>query len=347
MRTALSIAMLLTVTTIVPAAPLPEAPSLGEKYLLDDADFIAVVGLKQVLASPLYKKNYDKLIGDLLKTEPAAALLKEAGLDPLKDIDRVVMMVGHSCYETEGMAFQNGPVFLVQGRFDPTKMMAAADKMAKDVPRVEVIARGDAKILHIGPMNTYAAVLDKGHLFLATNKALVEAALDKAAGKKKTALKNKEFITLFGKMKFKQSIEAIATANMVASVSYSVDPSGKAEYKKHLLGETGVQSFVVGIAVKDELRVRVTLAVKDEETARTLATKMEEGIKEATRFIAREAPKFAEALGAAKFTTKDKEITIEGQGGADVVTEMFKGMFGVRVDVVPNTEFKPLGKKRT
>jgi hypothetical protein len=73
---------------------------------------------------------------------------------------------------------------------------------------------------------------------------------------------------------------------------------------------------------------------------------MEEGIKEATRFIAREAPKFAEALGAAKFTTKDKEITIEGQGGADVVTDLGKTIFGRSAGAVPDPAPDPLGKKR-
>jgi hypothetical protein len=347
MRCTLSLALALVLTTAAPAAPLPAGTSLGEKYLLDDADFIAVVQVKQVLASPLYKKNDDKLIGDLLKTEPVAELLKEAGLDPLKDIDRIVMMIGHSCFETDAKLGGGGPVFLVQGRFDLVKILAAADKLAKDVPGAKVTAHGDTKILEFSSASLFAAVLDKGHLFLAADKAHVEAALDKAAGKKKTSLKNKPFAELFAKMKCKSPVEVLATATMVIYVTGSVDPSGKSELKKHTLGDVGGLSFQGAVEIKDEVKVRVTLAARDEDTARTLDRTMREGLTVFTRFIARELPKSAEALTAVKFSVKDKEITIEGQGGADVVTEMFKGMFGVRVDVVPNTEFKPLGKKRT
>jgi hypothetical protein len=347
MRCTLSLALALVLTTAAPAAPLPAGTSVGEKYLLDDADFIAVVRLKQVLASPLYKKNHDKLIGDVLKTEPVAGLLKEAGLDPLKDIDRIVMIIGHSCFETDAKLGGGGPVFLVQGRFDLVKILAAADKLAKDMPGAKVTAHGDTKILELSSASLFAAVLDKGHLFLAADRAHVEAALDKAAGKKKTSLKNKPFAELFAKMKCKSPVEVLATATMVIYVTGGVDPAGKFELKKYTLGEAGVLSYQGAVEIKDKIKVRATLAVKDEDTARTLATMMGEGLKDGTRLIAREASKLAEALGAVKFTARDKEITIVGQGGADVVTEMFKGMFGVRVDVVPNTEFKPLGKKRT
>src|ERR1700722_13302674 len=118
MRTALSLAVLLFLTVTVQAAPLPEAPLLTDKYLLDDADFVLVANVKQILASPVYKKSYDKVVGDFLKEEKVASLLKDLGVDPLKDVDRVCAVMGRSFFPGGKAGAGSGPLLLVQGRFD-------------------------------------------------------------------------------------------------------------------------------------------------------------------------------------------------------------------------------------
>jgi hypothetical protein len=331
MRPTLSIALVLGVAVAAPAAPLPKGSELSDQYLLDDADMIAVVNVPVIRASALYKDHYEKMLGDLLKKEPAAALLKEAGLDPRKDVERLVVMLGHSCF-TENWR-DNGPVLLVQGRFDPAKMAAAAAKLAKDYPKVvKIEARGDAKIVQLvaGFETFHVAVLDKGNVFLAANKALVEAALDKAAGKKKTDLKNKAFVEMYRKMKLDRAVEAVATGNMVTGSSGSKDGTGKVEYKVHTLAESGVESFQVAVDVKASAKLRVTITTKDEAKATEMAKRMEEEIKREAARAPKEYAAVGRAMAAAKFESKGKDVVIEGEGDAEAVQQMVNGrLFGV------------------
>ena len=169
MRHALAIALVLGVAA-APAAPLPrdKGPDLSEQYLLDDADMLAVVNVALIRSSPMYKDHFEKLVTDLLKQDPVPDFLKEAGLDPRKDIDRVLIMLGHSCF-TEDV--EGGPVLLLQGRFDPAKILAAAAKLAREYPdAVKVEARGDAVKVEVDAelfATFHAAILDKGNVIVA------------------------------------------------------------------------------------------------------------------------------------------------------------------------------------
>jgi hypothetical protein len=316
------------------AAPLPKEVALDDKYLLDDADMIAVVNVQRIRASALYKDHYEKMLGDVLTNEPVAAILKEAGVDPLKDVGRLVMMLSRSCF---GDNF-NGPVLLVQGRFDPAKVYAAAATLAKDYPTVvKIEARGDAKIVQLGSGFTtfHAAVLDKNNIMVGGNKALIEAALDKADGKKKTDLVSKPFVEMYRKMKFDRPVEVIATGDMVTTVSKTSDGL-KTETKFHTVAESGVEGFRATLDVKDKVKLQVTIAAKDAATAAEMAKRMGEAIRrEAAR-----APKQMEAVGkamaAARFESKDKDVIIEGEGDAEAVQQMLSGrIFGGRSAPAP------------
>jgi hypothetical protein len=331
MRHALAIALVLVVAA-APAAPLPrnKGSELSEQYLLDDADMLAVVNVALVRSSPMYKDHFDKLVNDLLGQEPVAGALKEAGLDPRKDVDRVLVMLGHSCF-TEDV--EGGPVLLLQGRFDPAKMLAAAAKLAKDYPDVvKVEARGDARIIQVDAdllATFHAAVLDKSNVIVASDRALVEAALDKAAGKKKTDLKHKAFVELFRKTKFDHAVEVVATGNTITDEAADPDPDGKAERKFRTLANDGVESLRVVVDVKDEVKVSVTLAAKDATAALDLEKKVREGIKEEAGDAREETPQFAAALAAAKVGSKDKTVTIDGQGNTEAVKEMILDFLGI------------------
>src|SRR5262249_43833652 len=101
-----------------PAAPVPAqapVPPLG-KYLPDDTDFVAVVNVKQVVASPLFSKHFLKMAEAALKGEQAQRFLKGAGLDPLKDVDRVLVVLSRSCWNDARPGRNEGPVFIFQGR---------------------------------------------------------------------------------------------------------------------------------------------------------------------------------------------------------------------------------------
>src|SRR5262245_31717976 len=73
------------------AAPVPGEAAAGsyEKYLPDDADGVVTINVRALLDSELVKKvGLDKMLAD---NEEAQKSLKALGLDPLKDIERVVI----------------------------------------------------------------------------------------------------------------------------------------------------------------------------------------------------------------------------------------------------------------
>jgi hypothetical protein len=139
-RVALAALALLGFTLAAPSAPVPRpgGPSVPrlEKYLLDDADFVLLVNVKQVLSSPMYKKSFEKPVEEFLKQPAAQAILKDAGFDPLKDIGWVAIYAGRSCHPRDGMppGFNSGPVFALHGKFDGAKLHAKMAQLAKENP---------------------------------------------------------------------------------------------------------------------------------------------------------------------------------------------------------------------
>src|SRR6516164_3409564 len=90
--TALALGILFLSALSVTAAPAPPAAAPIDKYLLNDTDLLIVVEVKQILASPFLTKKHRQQIEELLKSEPAQVWLKDTGFDPLRDIDRVILV---------------------------------------------------------------------------------------------------------------------------------------------------------------------------------------------------------------------------------------------------------------
>ena len=68
---------------------LPARAADAEKYLPEDARAVISFNVRQFLDSPLIKKaNLEKA---LASDEEAQKVLKDIGLDPLKDVDRLVI----------------------------------------------------------------------------------------------------------------------------------------------------------------------------------------------------------------------------------------------------------------
>jgi hypothetical protein len=118
---------LLAVDLIHLAAPL-RAAEVDRKYLLDEAHLAATINVQKGLESAAYKRQFQPQVEGLLKTELVQAAIKDLGFDPLKDVDRITLVTGLSCYKDEprmengqivGLDSQARPlIIIVQGRFD-------------------------------------------------------------------------------------------------------------------------------------------------------------------------------------------------------------------------------------
>jgi hypothetical protein len=326
MRHAVALATLLSLAVPVLAVPLPrggpvQLAPLSDKYLPDDADLVAVLNVRQVLASPAYRNVFAGQLGELLRQEKVAATLKEFGLDPMKDIDRICAVMARSGLKNNRPGF----FLLVQGRFDPAKVDAGAKKLAKATSD-----HGKAKIheLALPHLVAYAAVLDKAHVVLASGREQVQAALDKAAGKNKTVLKSKALVAMLGRLKAEDSLSVVATGETVVGGGRS-EVNGKVTASVFTLADmAGIEALTVVASMKDHVRVKVTMTSVDAAKAMAIEKAITKGIQEAMG--EKEIPHLAKALKNLKIGRKDRIVTIEGRGPGEAVRDLIYGFVNER-----------------
>ncbi len=325
------------------AAPVPKVgPSLNvEKYLLDDTDGVLVVNVKQIMASPAYKKAFQKQFADLLARPEVQTYLKDAGFDPLKDVDRVVVCMGKSCHADNFEAGrEDGPFILFQGKFDAAKGKAKLAALAKDQPDhfVGIDAPGGQKIYRLGKNNApFLAQLDANNVAIAGKKAHVLEALVKASGKKQTKFVHKEVAAQLKKLKPDVAVQGFALEQMVMNTRYeSIDNGmGKriSKARQVTMADNGFKGATLEIAVKDEARGNVAFVVKDKAQVKKHSDDFTKGLEQARMQIAREVARDAKLAPVARFLagvsirTVGQTITMEGKADTDMAQAMFDAMF--------------------
>ena len=285
-RMGLAIGVLLAGALSVSAAPAPPPTAAAlDKYLLDDTDFLIVVEVKPLLASPLVAKQHRKQIEELLKSEPVQVWLKDAGFDPLRDVERIVLLMSRSCHGTDKDPQGAGPVVLVQGRFDAAKVQAKMEQLAKDSPHgVKVDAQGEIYRLTIpnAPFPVFFAQLDRNTLMLAAKKKeLVAEARDKAAGKKKTALKSEAVRDFLKQRKPDQPLQIMADGSAIWESSFSSTVQMGVQITKvthTTLEDLGILRLRGGLSVGEKIKGSLTLKVKDADTAKQTAELFRMGV---------------------------------------------------------------------
>ncbi|HEX5270552.1 MAG TPA: hypothetical protein VFW33_08710, partial [Gemmataceae bacterium] len=189
-------AVALSLALAVPAFAADAAAPGFEKYMPDAAEGVITINVRQLLDSELIKKaGLDKALAG----EEAQKSFKDLGLDPLKDIERVII--------TSDKEKSEDPYFIVQGKFDPAKLAAAADAAAKekkdnlkvhktDLGKVYELTNLDQAVklppqaagagVNLKGKSVFVTIPDKGHIVLVGSKEAAETVLAKAAGKKTT-----------------------------------------------------------------------------------------------------------------------------------------------------------------
>jgi len=322
---------------------LPARAADPLKCLPDDTDLLVRVEVQQIVTSPLYKKEFQKQADDLLKMDAVAGFLKGTGLDPLKDIDEVYIVMGRSSFRTEIKVQQNPaggidnaavPFIVVQGRFDPAKLQAKAEQLAKDMPQlVKKQKFGAVTIWEIGK-GTFVAVADKNTIVVGGAKEQVEAALDRAAGKKQSNLKHKSMKALLEKLDPKKTVQWLACEEAVGSVSAKgVFQNGQTivEIKYTSLKDMGIQSVVGSATVATDVKITTTIKATNADKAKEAAKGIEDGLglalKAAEKMVDldKSFASVVDALKAVKVVAKGDSIQIDGQANGDVLSALIRG----------------------
>jgi hypothetical protein len=262
----------LAVALAVALAPAARAAT-PDPLLPADADTVISVNVKQVLGSEIVKQYALGQLKDFLKGQDAQKFLTDLGLDPLKDIDRVVL--GGSGTDQADMKF----LAVVRGTFDPDKLYdAAVAQTKKDADHFSLVKDGDGKVFKYQPDNgnpVYATVVDKTAVVLGSEKKLVSAA---AAGK--GAGVSKELAALIGKMDDKNSVWVAAVVK--GKLDNLKLPGGGAgggnpAVQKQL---AALESITAVVNVTGDINLEVALGMKDEEAADQMGQTVAQGLQQ-------------------------------------------------------------------
>jgi len=288
-----------------------------DRLLPAEADTVMYVNVKQILGSEVVKKYALEQIKQALDGNDAKKVLGELGLDPLKDIDRVVL--GSAGTDPNDMKF----LVIVHGTFDPEKLYKAAEVQSKKNPdQFSMIKDGKTVMFKFQSDKgnpVYATVIDDKTVIASSEKKLIGNALAAAADQKPAAVKA-DLAALVKKQDEKASVFAVSVVKgkfdnlkLPAGGQIPIDLSGL----EKVLPKTETMSVVVKVAA--DVTLEVVLGMKDEDSAGDMRNVLDEllkAVKPLAQFAGAADPRakpLGDILSTVKTTTKNKEVTVTGK----------------------------------
>ena len=268
----------------VALAPTARAADV-DKLLPADAEYVVHFNLKQILDSEIIKKYALDQLKQALQGNDAQAMLKELGIDPLKDVEKIT--IGASGTDQNDAK----ALIMVRGNFDPDKLFKAAEAQSKkDGDRFTMVKDGNDVMFKYQPDNgnpMYGTVVDKTTVVVATDKKIITTASAAfAAGKASAA--SKDLSALISKMDDKASMWVCAvTKDKLNNVKL---PGGGGGMGQNIQGQLAkMDSVTVTLRVTGDISLDVNLGMATEAAADEMGKTVEEGlgtIKGALPFLA-------------------------------------------------------------
>ena len=307
-------------TVALPARPARAADA--DRFLHDDTDAVISFNVRQFLDSPLVKKfGLDKMLaGDA----SAQKMLKDLGMDPLKDVRRIVSAMGKG---------DDNNVIIIEGDFDPAKLRAKAAEMAREkkdnvkvhetpggniyeLSKIDDIVKlpdqAEAAGVSLKNKAAFAVIPDKSHILVTGSRAAAAGLLDRATGKTQGALKNRELTALMGKMDPTQTIAMVMT--------------GAATQTEKIRNITG------GVTFTDNVKLDMAMATPDAGSAREIEEAIKEQmdtIKALAGAVTQQNQNLAplmDILTGIKHGTQDKDVTVKTEIRGDVLEKLVQGL---------------------
>ncbi len=279
-----------------------------EKYVPDDTEAVIQVNVKQAMAAPLLKEAMAALKAQLAT---AGGPLKEVGFDPFTDLHHVVIAV-------PGGGNAERAVVLVQGKFDVAKFEAHAEKAAAGELKVHKVGankvfEGKVPVPQVGEQGVFFSFVDSTMIALANSKESVSDTIDRKTGKKKSGVK-KEMQALIAKMDPKMTLSVA----VLGTVAGQPDVSDK------------VNTITGGIGLTDEIKLDVTIAAKNADTAKELEMLIAQGLDQAKQILPivaanqKQLAPVVDLLGIIKVAAAGSNVTIQGQLTKDDIEKALK-----------------------
>lgn len=297
------------------AAAVTAAPSRAaepDRLLPPDADVVVSLNVRQLMESDVVKQYALENVKQVLQGGDAQKLLRELGLDPLKDIDRVV--VGVSGKDETDFKY----LAIVRGRFDAQKLTKAAEAQTrKDADHFTLVKDGKDVMFKYTPDEgnpVYGAVVDDKTVVLAGDKKGISTALAVPAGSKGDL--GGELNGLVGKMDDKATLWVAALTNGRLDKVKLKGPAANPGIQKQV---TALQSATVVIRAEKDVNLTIGLGMKDNEAAEEAGKTVGEivqTVRGALPFLAANDPRLKpliEPSKTLKSEVKDRTVTVTGK----------------------------------
>jgi len=305
---------------LVVAIPAPAVRAAEVDPLLPaETEFVVFFNARQLLDSDLTKKYALGQIKQVLEGADAKKMLEKLGLDPLKDIDRLTVGAWGKPPE-DGNA-----LFVIRGKFDPEKMMKAAEEEAKtNGDKMSIVKEGGYTLVKFTPDNqpkpVYLSVAtegkDKYSIVGGSDKKFVIDAMTAAEKGAKSALK-KDLAALVIKQDEKATMYACGiTEGKIDGLPPGVNIPGVDSAK---LGKQLEKMLNVSMTLRlaTDVNIEVVMGMKDEDAADDFGNTLSQLIDTAKNLlplVAGQQPQFKpladEVTKTLKSKSKDKEVTL-------------------------------------
>lgn len=309
---------------VLAAGPTARAAE-PDKLLPADSEFVLSVNVKQILDSDIIKKYALEQLKQALQGNDAKKFLTDLGLDPLKDVDRVVAGgSGKDASDSKGL-------IVIHGKFDPEKLFKAAEAHTKKDPdHFSLIKDGKDVMFKFQPDNgnpVYGTVVNETTVVLGSDKKMVTAALAAdAAGKKPTL--NKDLSTLIAKQDDKASLWMVGVVKGKLDNLKLPMGGGAPQNLKDQLGK--LETVAAVVRVTTDIALDVTLGMKNTDAAEEMGKMVEDGLtqlKGIIPFLAAQNPQakpLVEVSKTLKSVVKDKNIVISAKMSASGIGDLLK-----------------------
>ncbi len=308
------------------SAPLGRTAEL-DPYLPEDSESVLNINVRQILDSELVKKHLLDLAQEALRGQDQVQdILKDLGLDPFKDLDRIMVATSAGTEKDRGL-------IIVHGRFDVAKFKAKAEQVAKDYSdylKIHKIQGGKLLLYEVTLPDSddplYVAIASRDTILVSPGKDYVVAALKKTGKDAKPALKNKTFQTLLEKVDARQSLSLAGVTNpelLKAIDKAPGDIKGMA---------AKIQALAGGLTISDEIKLELAATTKTTKDAKELSDSAKAGLNLILGFAAPfvqnadspGAELLVEILKGLRVTNKGESVVIKGRLSSDLIEDTLK-----------------------
>lgn len=294
------------------AVTATSAAAEPDRLLPADTDVVLSVNVRQALGAEVVKEFALETIKQALAGGDVQPLLKELGLDPLKDIERLV--VGASGKDETDMK----TLAIVYGRFDAEKLYRAAEAQTRrDPDHFTMIKDGRDVLFKYTPDDgnpVYATVLDGKTIVASIEKKSVTDAL--AVPAKGKAAMNKEMAAVVAKMDDKATIWAAALPNGRLDALKLKGPAANPGLQNQI---ANLHSAAVVVRAEKDVDLSISLGMKDADAAAEAGKTVGELLQTARGalpFLAANNPQLkplVESAKTLKSEVNDRTVVITGR----------------------------------